>query len=72
MKLEKRKILDIQEDVPKEVKRFFFDYCKDFNVGNDVWFEYMVDEEKSNLLDEWLLNNTNAKDGEEILIKHWW
>lgn len=33
--------------------------------------EYTMKNE-NNILDDWLLANTNAKDGETLFLKHWW
>lgn len=79
IELNKMKVLDVQRGTPKmpeDVKKYFFDY---FNKGNDVWVDYEVGDSSEDLenegysiLDEWLMKNTNAKEGEEILLKHWW
>ena len=73
-KLKSRKTIDIQSDeVPKEVMRFFLDL---YDRCNDVYVEHQIDDdfedEKANILDRWLLDNTDAKDQDEILIKYWW
>lgn len=79
IELKKMKVLDVQRGTPKmpeDVKKYFFDY---FNKSNDVWVDYEVGDSSEDLenegysiLDEWLMKNTNAKEGEEILLKHWW
>ena len=72
--------------MPDNVKEFFFDYYRNNSEGlcNDVWVEYCVggydyeegDEDTENneinILDLWLLENTDVELGEEILLKHWW
>lgn len=86
MTLKTMKVLDVQWGTPKmpnDIKKFFFKYCRDNMefVGNDVWVEYTicpeydvedVEDEKLNILDNWLLQNTDVELGEEILLKHWW
>ena len=72
IKLETRKVLDVQWGnpvMPEDVKDYFFNY---FNTVNDVWVEYDVGKSSDSILDKWLLDNTNVKEGEEILLKHWW
>lgn len=82
-KLETRKVLDVQWGIPKmpsNIKKFFFGQYD--NVGNYCWVEYHVggyeyeedsdENEELNILDEWLLENTDVKIGEKILLKHWW
>lgn len=81
------KILDVQWGEPKmpdDVKKFFF---SQYEKGNDVWVEHEIEPEwvegqhemkeediprTYNMLDQWLLDNTDAVDGDEILLKHWW
>lgn len=81
------KVLDVQwgePRMPDDVKKFFF---KQHEKGNDVWVEHTIepewveeqDEMKEediprtyNMLDQWLLDNTDAVEYDEILLKHWW
>lgn len=81
-RLPKIKTFDVQWGDPKmpdDIKILFFDHYD--SVGNDVWVEYTVGESSElddlpsgiyNLLDQWLLDNLDVEDGEEILMKHWW
>ena len=80
-KLKTMKVLDVQWGTPKmpnDVKEFFFNYCGDNmgHVSNDVWVEYYIEgydeDQELNILDNWLLENTDVELGEEILLKHWW
>lgn len=80
-KLKTMKVLDVQWGTPKmpdDVKKFFFNYCRNNYefLGNDIWLEYWVggyDEDRElNILDNWLLTNSDVELGEEILLKHWW
>lgn len=76
------KAFDVQwgdPEMPEDIKTLFFE-CYDM-VGNDVWVEYTIGESSDwdelpegvfNLLDQWLLDNLDVKEGEEILMKHWW
>lgn len=78
----KKKAFDVQWGDPKmpdDVKEMFFDMYD--MKGNDVWVEYTIGQYSEwddlpvgvyNLLDQWLLDNLNVKEGEEILMKHWW
>ena len=78
-KLKKIKTLDIQGSspkIPEDVKNYFFDY---YEFGNDVWVDYEVgmssegeEEGEYSILDQWLMENTNVIEGEDILIRHWW
>jgi len=76
-KLNTRKYLDIQYGKPKmpdDVKRHFFDNQQ---VCNDVWVEYTVGMsieygDELDILDQWLLDNCDVEDGEEIFLAHWW
>lgn len=71
-KLEMKKTLDVQWGTPKmpdDVRRYFFDM---YECGNDVWVEYTICDDERNMLDDWLLANTDVSEGEEILLKHWW
>lgn len=85
-KLKIMKVLDVQWGTPKmpnDIKQFFFKYCRNNmeSVCNDIWVEYYVggyeyiegdDNEELNILDSWLLENTDVELGEKILLKHWW
>jgi len=69
------KTLDVQWGTPKmpdDVKKYFFDIYE--NIGNDCWVEYIVCDDPTdvNILDKWLLKNTDVCEGETILLKHWW
>ena len=80
-KLKTMKVLDVQWGTPKmpnDIKEFFFNYCRDNmeHVSNDVWVKYYIggydEDQELNILDNWLLENTDVELGEEILLKHWW
>ncbi len=76
------KKLDVQYGTPKmpeDVKEEFFWYCDDGETVNGEWVRYEVGQSletgmylKENVLDEWLINNCNLKEGQEIELKHWW
>lgn len=83
-KLKTMKVLDVQwgtPEMPKDIRSFFFDQSN--CIANDVWIEYTIcpeydendddeNEKELNILDIWLLENTDVKLGETILLKHWW
>lgn len=76
-----KKVFDCQ-DMPKEIKRAFFEYME---KGNDCYVALFIEEDleedelgeipffskEYNRLIKWLLEN-GAEDGEEVLIRHWW
>ncbi len=86
-KLETMKTFDVQwgePTMPDDVRKFFFDQHE---KDNDVWVEHTIEpawvegqdemEEKDipqtyDMLDQWLLDNTDAVEDEKILLKHWW
>lgn len=79
------KQLDVQWGKPKmpdDVKKYFFNYFR--GTDNDVWVEYEVGNSSEinkdgeyiigehTILDSWLIENFKVKEGESILLKHWW
>lgn len=79
------KQLDVQWGKPKmpdDVKEYFFDYFS--GKSNDVWVEYTIGSSSEifkdgkyiigeyTILDNWLIENIEVKEGERILLKHWW
>ncbi|MCK9279165.1 MAG: hypothetical protein M0P71_00860 [Melioribacteraceae bacterium] len=62
------KIFDCQ-DFPKDIKKMFFD---EYEAGNDCYVEYDIcNDEEANKLTKYLMEN-GGKDGETVIIKHWW
>jgi hypothetical protein len=76
-KMQTRKFFDIQygqPKMPKEVKSYFFERE---TACNDVWVEYTVgisleNGDELDILDQWLMDNFDVTDGEEIFLSHWW
>ncbi len=53
-----------------QIKKKFFN-CYD-GVGNNVYVDFIVGETDGNdKVSNWLIEQ-GCKDGEEVLIKHWW
>lgn len=49
------------------------DICE-YNEAGECPYECpsYTNDNKNNILDDWLLANTDAKDGETLFLKHWW
>lgn len=62
------------QDMPDKIRRMYFD-CEE--GSNDCWLEWTVSTEPEEYSDEhakvskWLISK-KAKEGEVVLIKHWW
>ena len=77
MKLKVKKTLDIQNsNVPDEVRTHLFNL---YEKCNDVWVEHEVGiseeslgEGNFDILDTWIIENTDAENEDEILINYWW
>lgn len=75
-KLKTMKVLDVQWGTPKmpdDIKKYFFDHY-DHITANDVWVEHEIWGEigDPDILDKWLIDNCDIKQGDHILLKHWW
>ena len=79
IKLEPIKTLDSEIDLPDNLKQHFLDRTniQEMFLGFTVWVDYTIgqfsnelEDGESDSFDDWLLQNTDVKLQEMILIKH--
>ena len=46
----------------------FYKFCRTVEMCEPK----MPDGEENNILDTWLLANTDVESGDKIVLKHWW
>jgi hypothetical protein len=71
VKLRKVGMLDVQwgsPKMPEHVKRSFFDCAR--TGANDVWVAWRCSGHGK--VTKWLLENTDTKYGDTVMLKHWW
>jgi len=75
-----RKYFDIHSSKPKmpeNIVQYFFKERYDTYLCNDMWVLHPMGLSKENLgkhdiLDQWLLDNCDVEENEEIFISHSW
>ena len=80
IKLKPIKTLDSEIDLPDDLKQHFLDKTSNIQemfLGFTVWVDYTIgqfsnelEDGESDSFDDWLLQNTDVKFQEMILIKH--
>jgi len=56
------------QDMPKDIRREFFDY---HDAGNDCHVTHYIEDE-DNIVDKYLMDELDCSIGSDVIVAHWW